>query len=125
MDNLRLAFKLIGNKAKTDRAAGRIPAFLGPRGMLALMYDSITKFSEDEDDNTEYLLELAVRSLFAFSLALPDDIDIESRFEDEDDRPMKRAAEPQGNEDDSEEIDQARWTAVEPGQDLPGGNNSE
>lgn len=82
MDKLQLAINLVIERAKQKRDAGSIPAFLGVRGMLALMYDRIVQFSNNQDDNTDYVLDLVVNGLFAFASVLPD-IDIEEPREEE------------------------------------------
>lgn len=110
MDKLKLAFKLVAEQAKAKRRAGSVPAFLGVRGMLALMYDRIASFSQEDEDNTKYVLDLAVSAMFAFSTVLPDmDFDeVESEAEEE------LPEEPQ-----EEDIVDPRWTKVPPGQPLP------
>ena len=119
MDKLKMAFKLIGKRARQDRAAGKVPEFLGARGMLALMYDSITKFSEGDAEDTDYLLDLAVRSMFAFATTLPDDIDIEDDVDFGDDEPGPQ----EDTEEDDVDLSDERWSQVKPGQPVPTHNN--
>ena len=134
MDKLRLAFKLITKEAKRKRDDGEIPVFLGAQGMLALMYDSITKFSKANEQENEahcvtHLKDLAVSAMFAFMTVMPDLDDIDADTEIPDDPPFenpqdnytqpdKSDDEPQQEED--EDANDPRWTKVAAGDALPG-----
>tara|TARA_R110000782_G_scaffold211669_2_gene299824 strand:+ start:2043 stop:2462 length:420 start_codon:yes stop_codon:yes gene_type:complete len=136
MDKLRLAFKLITKEAKRKRDDGEIPVFLGAQGMLALMYDSITKFSKSNEEENEahcvtHLKDLAVSAMFAFMTVMPDLDDIDADTEIPDDPPFEvdiaaienklvgeEDDEPQQEEDD--DANDPRWTKVAAGDALPG-----
>tara|TARA_R110002094_G_scaffold145203_1_gene134586 strand:+ start:4203 stop:4604 length:402 start_codon:yes stop_codon:yes gene_type:complete len=130
MDKLRLAFKLITKEAKRKRDDGEIPVFLGAQGMLALMYDSITKFSKSNEEENEahcvtHLKDLAVSAMFAFMTVMPDLDDIDADTEIPDDPPFEVETQPEQSDDEpqQEEEDDAndpRWTKVAAGDALPG-----
>lgn len=127
MDKLKLAFSIVAKRVKEKRSTGEVPVFLGPRGMLALMYDRIAQFSKcDSDDQTEYVLDLAVMAMFAFSTVLPD-----MEFDDDDTRNtdeeplLERTNEGPTSEDEESEgtmvpetNDDPRWTPVNPGDPI-------
>lgn len=115
MDKLKLAFSIVAKRAKEQRSRGAIPLVLGVRGLLALMYDRIAAYSEDQEGDSEYVLDLAVKAMFAMSECLPE---LEDDFAD--DEPQGRhpmdledadamAGEAMAEEDDT------RWTKIEPG----------
>jgi len=119
MDKLKLAFKLIAQKAKQKQDAGAVPAFLGVRGLLALMYDRIVCFSQSDEDQTDYVLDLAVNAMFAFASVLPD---MESFDDDEPQQEEVIEDETKADEaqtPDEPAIDDPRWTPVAPGDPLP------
>lgn len=120
MDKLKMAFRLVAKQAKKKRRDGAVPAFLGARGLLALMYDRIVAFSvtatNTDEEQMNYLIDLAVNSVYAVASVLPeiDDISLdEEELEDTEDS-VTLTEEPQENESSD-----PRWTKVEPGQPLP------
>lgn len=117
MDKLQLAINLVIERAKQKRDAGAIPAFLGVRGMLALMYDRIVQFSTTSEDNSEHVLDLVVNGLFAFADVLPN-FDIE----DKKDEPQEKAEVTDSLEENpiaaSDDKD-PRWTPIAPSVPLP------
>ena len=60
--------KILFQQAKLMQSEGKIPLFLGVKGMLARMYDNITRYSDSDDQNGDYVLDLAVNALFAMQL---------------------------------------------------------
>jgi len=118
MGDLKTAFNIVWRQAKQKREKGSVPVFLGPRGLLALMYDRIAAFSESEEDQSKYLLDLAVMAMFAFSTALPEeaDFDEEPRGEEENASSEPEEAIPPADDPDAND---PRWTAVAPNVPLP------
>lgn len=114
MDKLNTAIGMISKLAAEQRQAGEVPSFLGVRGMLALMYDRIRAFSKEGEDHTEYVLDLAVKAVFALVECIPTvDFDIE-------DEPREEEVS-DGMENTVEKVeDNGRWTPVAPGDTLPG-----
>lgn len=113
MTNLKLAIELLSEEAINQHQAGKVPVFLGSRGLAALIYDRVVSYTSVKDsDDTRYLLDLAVKSLFAFANSLPDIKEIpDSPQEDSD---AFEVQEPQVEE----KVD-GRWTPVLPGDPLP------
>lgn len=120
MDKLSIALDIISKRAFEQRSEGEVPTFLGIRGMLALMYDRIRAFSKDKEDNSEYVIDLAIKAIFAVSECLPK-IDINDEpLEDEDDGVVDFRAEENeiaSIEEDAQDND--RWSPVAPGNPLP------
>lgn len=128
MDKLKMTFSIIAKEVKKKRGTGEVPVFLGPRGMLALMYDRIAQFMKlCDEDESKYVLDLAVMAVFAFSTVLPD-----VEFEDEevgerDEGPVSEELEGTGERDareslispDNEEVsNDPRWSPVRPGDPI-------
>ena len=114
MDKLQLAINLVTERAKQKREAGAIPAFLGVRGMLALMYDRIVQFSNNPEDNTDYVLDLVVNGLFAFASVLPD-MDIPEEPQEEE----KTVDSLEENPIAADDTQDPRWTPVPATVPLP------
>ena len=113
-----MALDIISQRAIEQRQAGEVPSFLGTRGMLALMYDRIRAFSSDKEDNSEYVIDLAIKAIFAVAECLPNIQANDVPLEDEDDGAagyVERNT--YAEEEDSEDND--RWSAVAPGNPLP------
>lgn len=112
VDTLKIAFQLVARKAREDRAAGKIPLFLGAQGMLARMYDKITEFSSRGDDPS-LLLDIAVSAVFAFSTTIPNEEIEDDMEEDEVDN-----ADQEAPQEEEAAVD-PRWTPIAPNKDLP------
>jgi hypothetical protein len=121
MDRLKMAFNLVARKAKEQRSNGSVPTVLGVRGLLALMYDRIVKFSESESDHSEYVLDLAVKAMFAMAECLPslNDDDIQEQNSPTDNQEKLPELEWENTENDYEEsVDSSQYTAIPPGKNL-------
>jgi hypothetical protein len=122
MDKLKAAWSLVGKAARERRKAGAVPAFLGVKGMLALMYDRIVSYNEGAEDDA-YVLDLAINSLFAVAATLPelhDDDFIEESIKVsgvEDDTVAEELSDSAEESSEDGEID-PRWTATQPGEPL-------
>ena len=125
MDKLKLAFNIVAKAARAQRKKGMVPNVLGVRGMLALMFDRIAQFSESDEDNTEYVLDLAVKAMFAMAECMPDSDDVNF---DEDEPPFEvddaqakdieaNAAEAVDDEDE-DDVNDPRWTKIPPGKSV-------
>ena len=121
MDKLKLAFSIVAKKAKEQRARGQVPTVLGVRGMLALMFDRIASFSQEDESDSDYVLDLAVKGMFAMAECLPD-LDVLDEIDDDepdDDRLPEdiEGSEPTEEETEEEEDnDDPRWTKSKMGE---------
>lgn len=62
------AAKLVLQRLKAKRDSGRLPKVLGTCGMLALMFDKISRWNDEE--NTDELRDLAADALAAFTWSI-------------------------------------------------------
>lgn len=107
MTTLKDTARLVLLRAKEKQEAGKVPTFLGVKGMLALMYESITRYYDTESD--DYILDLAVAALFCMHEVMPEiPQEEEQQPEDEVERPSVETSDP-------------RWTPIKPGDHMPEG----
>jgi len=114
MTNIKAAIELITEEVIKQHQAGKVPLFLGARGLAALIYDRVSQFTESKEDDSKYLLDLAVKAVFAFACNIPEASETDW-IDDEmpDDPPAEKPRETEENDDSG------RWTPIAPGNSLP------